>query len=191
MIDMRLANSPESNGKRIYVFYSQCPICGHGKMEVREAEYELPRMGPTILVSRYCPACGFKRREIMPLTIKPRKRIYLRVEGQRDFRVKIIRAGTASIEIPELGVVIDPGIDAPMYLTNIEGLLERIRDAITSMCVLLEPSEMEGIQAIVEALDKAGNSVFTVIIDDVAGISQVLKTRSVLILEEMVSGELI
>jgi len=191
MIDMRLANSPKSNGKRVYVFYSRCPICGHGKMEVRETEYELPRVGPTILVSRYCPACGFKRREIIPLIFKPRKRIYLRVEGQQDFRVKIIRSNMASIEIPELGVMINPGIDAPMYLTNVEGLLERIRDAVTSMHVLLEPDEARGIQVIMKVLDEAGNSVFTVIIDDVAGISQVLETKGVLVLEEMVSGELI
>jgi len=171
-----------------------CPVCGYNGMAVREVEYSLPVIGKALLVSRNCPKCGYRKSEIVPLIARPRRRIYIRIDDREALRAKVVRLGTASIEIVELGVTIDPGVDAPTFITNVEGLLSRVIDALKSIEVLaVDERERERARKAQEALSKLNpeDVPLTIILDDRAGVSDVVESSKALVLVERVEGELI
>ena len=175
-------------------FKMTCPVCGYNGMGVREVEYFLPVIGKALLVSRSCPKCGYRRSEIIPLATGPRRRVYIRIDSREALRAKVVRLGTASIEIVELGVTIDPGVDAPTFVTNIEGLLSRVVDALRTIEVLaVDEREREKAREAREYLLRLdpGDVPLTIILDDRAGLSGVVESSKAWVLVESVEGELI
>ncbi|RLE69960.1 MAG: hypothetical protein DRJ43_03065, partial [Thermoprotei archaeon] len=92
-------------------------------------------------------------------------------EGLRDLYARIIRSNVASIEIPELGVSISPGAIAPLMITNVEGLLYMVLEAIKSLQVLGEGGSGEALDTVKRLLERGGR--FTLILDDPMGLSSI------------------
>ena len=159
-------------GKIIDEYETECPICIVGRMHVREVEYELPHVGKALIISKKCTRCGYKKNDIIPLNIKKHQRIYIRIEKTQDLYTKILRSPTATIYIPELGLELRPGIDAEMFITNIEGILHLFIDALKRIEILAQTDTSQAQEKIAQALD-SGTS-YTVIIDDPQGTSTVL-----------------
>ena len=180
--------------ERVSSIKTYCPVCGNEEMILREVEYKLPFVGRVLIVSRHCSRCGYRRADLVPLDVRPRRRVYLRVDLDECLRAKVVRCGTASIEIPELGVSIEPGVDAPTYITNVEGLIARVVDALKSLEVLAltEEEKVRARQAreLLESLSPS-LSPLTIIIDDKAGLSAVINSRGALVAYESVEGELV
>lgn len=165
----------------VYVEYEAsyveaCPYCSEKTLVVREAVHSEPHIGRVLLVSRKCENCGYRRSEAVPLERKKRKIVAYRASGARGLYAKVVRSNTALVYIPELGATIDPGVDAPLFVTNIEGLLRRIEDAAISMKVLAVDEETrrradDAIRAIREC--REGKREITIVIDDPTGLSSI------------------
>lgn len=147
----------------------ECPTCGK-EAELREIVYELPSVGRTLLVSLSCPHCGYRKSDIVPLQVRRRRRIYYRVERIEDLNARVVRSSVASIEIPELGISITPGLAGQFTVTNVEGILRLVQDAVKSIEILVGTTS--SFTDVIERLIKEGGK-FTVIIDDPWGISTV------------------
>lgn len=154
-------------------FKDICPVCNRESLLVREVIYVIPDIGKVLLVSRLCSVCGFKRNEQVPLTKRPRRRIYYRVSSVKGLYAKIVRSNLASIEIVELGSEISPGSQASFFITNVEGMLQKFIDILRTMKILniCKRGELSIEKAITEMLK--GERSFTVIIDDPLGISMI------------------
>ncbi|RQW78046.1 MAG: ZPR1 zinc finger domain-containing protein, partial [Methanothrix sp.] len=109
---------------------------------------------------------------------------------------RVIRSSSGTIRIPELGVDIEPGHASESYVSNIEGVLERI-ESIVSFATRSareagsEESTQKG-EAILEniAMARCGKFEFTVILEDPLGNSAIVSDkaqRSVLSCEEIAS----
>ncbi|RLE97828.1 MAG: hypothetical protein DRJ57_04150 [Thermoprotei archaeon] len=155
--------------EKVYEFKIECPYCG-ASMQVREVVYRMPRVGRTLLVSKRCPACGYRRSEVVPLEARGRVRVYYRVEGPRDLYARVIRSNLTSIEVPELGASITPGAAAPMVVTNIEGILHLFLEAVKSLKVMGE--DVGDAEEELRRLAEEGGR-FTLVLDDPLGISSV------------------
>ncbi len=173
-------------GRELGSFKMKCPFCG-GDMIVKETEYEVPGLGKVILVSRRCTRCGYRKNEVIPLKSEGHKRIYLRVEDKEDFKAKITRSPFARILVPELGLEMTPGIDAEIFVTNVEGVLRLFLDAAERIRAMeggeLSEAEKE-LRRRVENLEGG----FTVVIDDREGISSVSGARQGKVVVEEVDG---
>jgi len=165
-----------SRGERVSVYAQsseelrvECPVC-RSEAVLRESLYELPKVGRALLVSVVCPACGYKRADVVPCEVRKRVRLYYAADSLEDLYARVIRSSVASIEIPELGVSVTPGIAAPMVVTNVEGVLRTIQDAALSIEIL-----EGGAKSFVEELDEVikRGARFTLIIDDPWGISSI------------------
>ena len=92
-----------------------------------------------------------------------------------------MRTSTATIYIPELGAVIEPGVDAPIFITNIEGILSRIEDAIDRIRVLEDnktnDEEVARIREYIAKVKQKGGEL-TIIIDDPTGLSKIIAKES-------------
>jgi len=173
-------------GRELGSFTMKCPFCG-GDMIVTEAEYEVPGLGKVILVNRRCTKCGYRRNDIIPLRSEGHRRIYFRVEEPEDYRVKIVRSPYARIVIPELGLELNPGMDAEIFVTNVEGLLGMFLDAARRIRAMEGGEEGEE-ERLIEKKMREQEGGFTVIIDDREGISSVEDAGRGKVLVEEVDG---
>lgn len=177
----------------MYAVYSdesviECPFCG-SNMVVRESVYDMPDMGKVLLTSRKCSKCGYRHSDVIPLESKKHVRLYYRVDCIDDLYTRIIRSNAASIEIPEFGFALDPGVAAQMVITNIEGILQLVMDTIKSFEALgmYTGNYRELIAGVAEQGDR-----FTLIIDDPLGLSNIKSPKSIpgKLLVEIVEGDL-
>jgi zinc finger protein len=99
------------------------------------------------------------------------------IKDPKDLETKIYRASTGSIEIPELEITLEPGIQAECYITNIERILLKFKES----CQFLlrddpEPAAKAILENRIRDLDEclAGKREFTVVLDDPEGFSYIL-----------------
>ena len=155
----------------------KCPYCGDLSFEVKNLEYNLPYLGRVVLISMKCGKCGFSRVELMPLEVKEPIKITLKASLRKDYNIKIVRSPTARLKVPELGVEIDPGPLTQTYITNLEGIVKRLREIGKTFLALMS-SEGRKTNVIKRYLEKVkrmeDGEPFTLIIEDPAGISKVV-----------------
>jgi len=153
-----------------------CPVCGKLSLEFIEAHSEIPFFGKMIMASWKCSNCGYRHTDVFSLEFREPLRYILKVKGPEDLYAKVIRSSSGTIRIPELGATIEPGPIAQGFITNVEGVLERIKDATKSFLVLSD-SEHEKRKCI-DVLNKLklasqGKLPFTLILEDPLGISMI------------------
>ena len=81
-------------------------------------------------MSDACDGCGYRNSEVKGGGGVPRRgrRIELRVEAPEDLRRDVIKAETATLEIPELELEVTTGTLGGL-ITTVEGLVESVADA--------------------------------------------------------------
>uniref|UniRef100_A0A158QKP5 Zpr1 domain-containing protein n=1 Tax=Haemonchus placei TaxID=6290 RepID=A0A158QKP5_HAEPC len=87
----------------------------------------IPYYKTVIIMSFECPHCGFRNNEIQSgeAVQEHGSEIVLRVQEQVDLRRQLVRSEYATIEVPELELVI-PAKTRPGEITTVEGVLERV-----------------------------------------------------------------
>jgi zinc finger protein len=106
---------------------------------------------------------------------EPVRYVY-RTATQEDLAVRVVRSMSASIEVPELGVRIDPGPTCQGFVSNIEGVLDRIVQAVGSAIVDGDTDERENARLLLEKIArvKCGELPVTFILEDPTGNSAIV-----------------
>uniref|UniRef100_A0A7C1NYC0 ZPR1 zinc finger domain-containing protein n=1 Tax=Thermofilum pendens TaxID=2269 RepID=A0A7C1NYC0_THEPE len=157
-------------GKKLGEYRTTCPVCGRGEFLITEIAYEVPALGPVLIVSKRCTTCGYRRNDMVPLRSSRRTRIYLRVECPEDYRAKVFRSPFARVIVPELGLDLKPSMAAEMFVTNVEGVLRMFLDAVEKYEVL-EGVSLESLKERLTRVIENQASTLTVVIDDDEGVS--------------------
>ncbi len=164
--------------QKILEYTIKCPVCGRD-MKVEEYLYDMPLVGKVILSSGRCEVCGYRWSDVRLAEPRGPRKIIYRVERPGDENTVIIRASTATIRIPELGVEIIPGPASRGYITTIEGLILDILEKTEFLCS--EPdAPLEECKKKIELLKKArdGKIKYTVIMEDPEGVSAILSEKA-------------
>jgi len=103
--------------------------------------------------------CGYKGVDIFPEKIHGPRRITYKVNGKHDLNTLVAKSSTGTLSVPEIGLKVKPGPVSSGYVTTIEGILVRIKDAMGAK------------GEVVNKLLASPN--FTLIIEDPAGTSAV------------------
>jgi zinc finger protein len=158
-----------------------CPNCGKRALSQKAHLYQEPRSKDELLFFvSLCDQCNYKKTEIMPVApsthVKSNHNI-ITIKKPKDLETKIYRASTASIEIPELEIKMEPGIQADFFITNIERILLKFKES----CQFLlrddpEPAAKAILEKRIQELDAciAGKREFSVILEDPEGYSYIL-----------------
>ncbi len=162
-------------------FTTQCPACGRNGFVINEYLYLMPRVGETIITVGICKFCGYTYRDIRLAESRGKQRLVIKVSKPSDLNIVVLKASSATVKIPELGMEMKPGPAAEGFITTIEGLLLRFKDILEFLCrdvkdgdKLRACSEKE--KEIEEALE--GKREFTVVIEDPEGVSAVIEEWS-------------
>ena len=107
---------------------ANCPVCSQ-MMQFNWETQEIPYFGEAMIIAGVCD-CGFRHSDTILLGQKEPARYVLRVMELDDLDARVIRSSSGTIRVPELGVDIEPGHASESYVSNIEGVLDRIEDIV-------------------------------------------------------------
>ena len=106
------------------------------------------------------------------------------ISNPEDLYIKIIRSHSAKIILPEIGIEINPGAAAEMFINNVEGLIHKVLEVVE---MAKRFNEREGnkegvrnaeiiINYLKEVLD--GKKKLTIIVEDEFGNSAILSDKA-------------
>jgi len=141
----------------------------------------IPYFGDIMYISANCK-CSFRFADTMILTSKEPIRYELTVESLEDLDARVIRSTSGTIRIPEMGINIEPGTVSDSYITNIEGVLQRVRGVLEMAGRLVqdEDEKFSRSQELLRMLDEVieGKRTITVIIEDPMGNSAIISKKA-------------
>ena len=100
-----------------------CPNCGR-ELKIITTTYDVPFFNKVLLTSITCE-CGFKHADSIVCEIKDPIRFKIKINSRNLF-TKVIRSTSGTIRLPEIGVDIEPGPASQAFITNLEGILDRV-----------------------------------------------------------------
>ena len=157
-----------------------CPACG-GEIQIVHHRLDIPHFPDLLLVSIACDACGYRHTDTIILGEGDPVRWTVRVEEPDDLAIRVARSTTGTIEIPELGLLVEPGTACEGFVTNIEGVLARFEQAVGT--VIANPESEDARAAALRMMETiaAAREVafpFTVILEDPAGNSALVSEKA-------------
>lgn len=157
-----------------------CPCCNTDIEYLYKTE-NIPYFSDILIISAICPECGYKFVDTQLLKHGDPARYTLAVESVDDLTVRVVRSMSASIEIPELGVRIDPGPQCQGFVSNVEGVLDRIEQVVKGALRWGNDVERENAAALLADMVtvKAGTFPITLILEDPNGNSGIESERVV------------
>jgi len=155
-----------------------CPCC-NTEIEYLYKTENIPYFSDILIISAICPACGYRFVDSQLIRHGDPARYTLLVESADDLSVRVVRSMSASIEIPELGVSIDPGPQCQGFVSNVEGVLDRIEQVVKGALQWGTDIERENAAALLAdiARVKAGEFPITLIVEDPCGNSGIESER--------------
>jgi zinc finger protein len=142
----------------------------------------IPYFGEIMYISAKCQ-CSFHFADTLSLSSKEPIRYEISVETQEDLDARVIRSTSGTIRIPEMGVTIEPGMASESYITNIEGVLHRVRSVLmtASRWVQEDEDKFSRSQELLCMLEEviAGKKKITVVIEDPFGTSAIISKKAI------------
>jgi len=157
-----------------------CPECGKKAFMVNTL-HKVMHFGEVLISNVRCENCGYNSNDILPAKQKKPKIFYVKINTTKDLETKIVKSSTAFIEVPELGLSLLPTPSSQGYITNIEGLLEKVQDSLESIAFLEDSKEQrEKISEQIKKIEKARNAElkFKVIVEDAFGNSALIGKKA-------------
>ncbi len=157
-----------------------CPICRKKGLTLKEEEVEVPYFGKVFVFSMSCSECGYNKSDIEPVEKKEPCKFTLEVNSEDDMNVKVVKSGEATIKIPHV-ITIEPGPASEGYITNIEGLLERVKKVIDSSADKEDDSSKKKAKNLIKKINKVifGREKIKIIVEDPSGNSAIISDKAV------------
>ncbi len=131
-----------------------CPVCQTEIQYLYQTD-KIPYFSEILIISALCPSCGYRLADTQLLSNAEPSRWELCIESPDDMMVRVVRSMTGTISIPELGVRIDPGPACEGFVSNVEGVLNRIGKVLESLLSWAETGkERERIRSLQGSLEK-------------------------------------
>lgn len=157
-----------------------CPLCGSPTL-LRALSLDLPFFGDALQTTVLCRRCGFRHADVLLLSEGEPTRVEFRVREPADLAARVVRSSAGTIRVPEIGADVEPGPGAESFVSNVEGVLRRIRDVLGFAQRRADTADArENAAARIRDVDRMidGGQSFTLILDDLTGNSAILHERA-------------
>lgn len=159
----------------------RCPSCrAIGTFHVKGRIDDIPYFGEVMETLLSCDNCNFRHADVMCLGERKPMRYEFRIASESDLMVRVVKSSTGTIKVPELGVTIEPGPASEGYVSNIEGVLNRIEQAVKLALREANAAQQRSGNAVIEKLDaiRAGKLKARLIVMDPFGHSAIVDERA-------------
>ena len=159
----------------------QCPFCQQKALTLREAERDIPYFGKVILFSMDCENCKYHKAdlEMEGGDGKPAK-YTLEVASEEDLKIRVVKSASATIKIAHIGSI-EPGETANGYVTNVEGILNRIKHQVENFRENSDDdAEKKKAKNILKKLQRIlwGQEKTKIVLDDPTGNSAIISDKA-------------
>lgn len=164
----------------------KCPICEE-ESELHVVPYEIPFFGEIMIFTTVCASCGYRATDLMLLSEEKRERCEMVVSSVEDVNAIVVRSSSGTIEIPELGVNVEPK-RGDAFITTVEGVLNRVEKVVKMLSKDGTGKDRadEVLKQIAEI--KLGKASMTLIIDDPTGNSAIIPNKLFFTKENTIKG---
>ncbi|MDD1678077.1 MAG: ZPR1 zinc finger domain-containing protein [Methanomicrobiales archaeon] len=157
-----------------YTLRAPCPLCKKDIEYTYQTE-DIPYFPEILITSALCD-CGFRHTDTMITGGGEPLRWRVPVRSAEDLAIRVVRSTSGIMSIPELGVTIEPGPACEGFVSNVEGVLWRVMEAVESVISWAEGEDIPRAREIQEKINQAleGGIPFTLVIEDPCGNSAII-----------------
>lgn len=109
-----------------------CPMCRQKTLTLMEDDIEVPYFGKLFVFSMSCSNCSFRKADVEAAERKEPCKFTFEISSEEDMKVRVVKSSEATIKIPHMATV-TPGPASEGYVTNVEGILTRIKEQIENL----------------------------------------------------------
>lgn len=110
----------------------KCPMCGKNTLTLLEDQIEVPYFGKCFILSMKCSSCSYDVSDVEAEQAKEPTRYTIETSSEKDMKIRIVKSSYAIVKIPTFKITIRPGPASIGYISNIEGLLNRVKGILES-----------------------------------------------------------
>ncbi|MAG39200.1 hypothetical protein CMO90_03890 [Candidatus Woesearchaeota archaeon] len=103
-----------------------CAFCNKKTLTLSEVERDIPFFGKVFIFSMDCNNCNYHKADVEAVDKHPPSKQAIEVDSEEDMKIRVIKSSKATIKFGRLGGI-EPGSSSNGYVTNIEGLLNRMK----------------------------------------------------------------
>ena len=109
-----------------------CPLCHQKTLTLMEREMEVPYFGKVFLFSMTCSDCKYHKSDVEAVEQKEQCKYAFEISSEEDMKVRVVKSSEATVKIPHI-TTITPGPASQGFVTNIEGILNRVKYQIETL----------------------------------------------------------
>ena len=117
-----------------------CPLCHEKTLVLTEREVEVQYFGKVYLFSMTCNNCKYHKADVEAIEQKEPAKYEFEISSEEDMKVRVVKSSEATVKLPHLATI-TPGPASQGYVTNIEGILNRVKYQIESVKEMEEDEE--------------------------------------------------
>ncbi len=153
---------------------SVCPLC-QKEMLTNWCPDNIPFFGEVMNITSICD-CGFRYSDTLILAQRSPVHYEMKVKTVDDLDARVVRSTSGTIRIPELGIDIEPGAASESFVSNIEGVIERVEEILHNVTMWGEEEKTKRAEELLSIFQKvrAGEYEISVIIEDPMGNSAII-----------------
>src|SRR3989338_8959756 len=107
----------------------QCPVCSEKSLTLTERDMEVPYFGKVYLFSMSCSKCDYHMADVECEQKHDPTKYTFEVSCEDDLKVRVVKSSEATVKIPHI-TTITPGPASIGYISNIEGIFNRVKHEI-------------------------------------------------------------
>ncbi|MDO8538761.1 MAG: ZPR1 zinc finger domain-containing protein [archaeon] len=140
-----------------------CPNCKKNAT-LTELLQDIPNFGEALISNLHCEHCAYNFNDVMSSSTHKPVFFFARIENEEDLKIKVVKSSSSFVLIPEFGIEIFPSPSSDGYISNIEGLLERVKESVQ---IVSGKKAVEKLKQIEQAMN--GKIKFSVELKDIYG----------------------
>lgn len=161
--------------------HQPCPLCNEKTLILTEREMEVPYFGKVYLFSMTCSNCKYHKADVEALEKKEPVKFEFEISSEEDMKVRVVKSSEATVKLPHIAEI-TPGPASQGYVTNIEGILNRVKYQVEAAKDMEEDDE--GKKKASNLLKKImkitwGQEKQKIIIEDPSGNSAIISDKAV------------
>ncbi len=163
---------------------SSCPIC-NAEITFDWETKDIPHFGEAMVIAGVCESCGFRLSDTILLNQGEPVRYTITIEDVEDLNARVIRSTSGTIRLPELGIDVEPGPASDAYISNVEGVLQKVRGIVafatkSARDAGVEENARRG-EGILARIERAmeGEGPLTIVLEDPLGNSAIVSEKAV------------
>ncbi len=161
--------------------HQNCPLCNEKTLILTEREMEVPYFGKVYLFSMTCSSCKYHKADVEAIEQKEPVKYEFEISSEADMKVRVVKSSEATVKLPHLATI-TPGPASQGYVTNIEGILNRVKYQVESAKEMEEDNEDKNkAKNLLKKITKItwGQEKQKLIIEDPSGNSAIISDKAV------------